>query len=53
MTLSAMILTLRSFFEKVYKLKSLSHWNKIDKFMEKEYELEWLDYRRAMDKESL
>ena len=43
----------KEFFEKVYQLKSLSHWNKIDKFMEKEYELEWLDYRRARDKESL
>lgn len=43
----------KEFFEKVYQLKSLSQWNKIDKFMEKEYELEWLDYRRARDKESL
>ena len=34
-------------FDKVYLMKSLPNWNEIDKFMEKEYRLEWLEYKEG------
>ena len=35
------------FFNKVIKLKDLPHWKEIDKFMEKEYMLGWLNYKES------
>ena len=33
-------------FEKVLMLKELDHWPSINTFMEKEYEMKWILYRR-------
>ena len=37
------------FFEKVILLKNNSNWKDIDKFMEKEYMLQWLRYKEEKD----
>lgn len=34
----------KEIFENVKKLKSQKNWNQINKFMEKEYKMQWLNY---------
>ena len=38
-------------FEQVYKMRKLPYWNLIDKFMEKEYMLRWLNYKEVHNNE--
>jgi len=36
-------------FDKVSKLKKMSYWNEVDAFMEKEYLMKWVNYRKRND----
>lgn len=36
-------------FQKVYSMKVLPNWEKIDAFMEKEYMLKWISYKEYME----
>lgn len=38
--------------ELVWKMKSLPHWEKIDRFMGKEYLMKWLRFKRRMEYEN-
>lgn len=40
-------------FNKVYSMKQLDNWNKIDAFMKKEYRTKWLDYKETVNDKSL
>ena len=37
------------FFDKVYMLKSLEHWDNIDELMRKEFMFEWLNYIKSKE----
>lgn len=39
-------------FQKVYSMKVLPNWGKIDAFMEKEYMLKWISYKEYMEQRS-
>lgn len=36
-------------FHQIMKMKSLSYWPQIDKFMEKEYLMKWLDFKESAE----
>lgn len=36
-------------FNKINEMKNLPYWHRIDKFMGKEYKLQWINYRRNND----
>lgn len=36
------------FFNKVIQLRDTYNWDKIDKFMEKEYKLQWLNFKEGI-----
>ena len=40
----------KEIFEKVYSMKKLKNWNKINDFMKQEYRLKWLDFLSSIQR---